>query len=499
MGDLVLAIDSSTTACKAIAWDASGRVVAEGRAPIALDNPSPDAWQQDARAWWDALVTACRAVTRELEPTRLGALCITHQRETFVLTDPAGEPLHPALVWMDHRAGAEVQEAVAALGADYLHETSGKPPCTTPSLYKLLFLLSREPRLRSPSTRVLDVHAFLVGRLTGRFVTSHASADPMGLLDMAAGSWAPSLLALAGLEAHQVPELVPPGDVIGWVSTAAALATGLPAGLTVVAGAGDGQCAGLGAGITAPGRAYLNLGTAIVSGVLSSSYRTDRAFRTLYGAVPGTYFMETDLHGGTFVVSWLAERFVGQELAVLAREAASLGPGADGLVVVPYWAGAMNPLWDDMASGVVVGWRGDHRPPHLYRAILEGIALEQRWHTEGVEAVTGPIEELVVMGGGSQSELWCQILADVLGKRIVRATSPEATALGAGVLAAARGGLHESLEASCAAMTGGGGVAFVPGDDRAFYDRLYREVYLGLYGDLQDRMQRLWRLRTTAR
>lgn len=497
MPDLVIGVDCSTTACKAIAWDLEGQAVGEGRAAIALDNPEPDAWQQDARAWWSAFVSACRALTKEIDVASVKSLCITNQRETFVITDADGEPLHPALVWMDHRCGAQVARAVEQLGEDRLHALSGKPAHTTPSLYKLLYVLDREPGLLRSDVRVCDVHAYVVWRLTGSFATALPAADPMGMVDMQKQAWAPELLALAGLGEAQLPTLTPAGQAIGTVSAAAAEATGLPEGLTVIGGAGDGQCAGLGAGITSPGRAYLNLGTAIVSGVLSPAYRTDRAFRTLYGALPGTFFMETDLHGGTFVVNWLTERFAGVDLDAVAREAESLPRGADGLVVVPYWAGVMNPYWDSEASGITIGWRGNHGPAHLYRAILEGIALEQRLHTEGVEAVTAPIEELVVMGGGSKSDLWCQILADTMNKRIVRAGTSEATALGAGILAALGAGCFASAKEACEAMTSTG-AGMSPAEGRTFYDRLYREVYHGLYTDLQDRVQRLWRLRTTT-
>jgi xylulokinase len=166
---------------------------------------------------------------------------------------------------------------------------------------------------------------------------------------------------------------------------------------------------------------------------------------------------------------------------------------------MPYWNGVMNPFWDDAASGAVIGWRGSHGPAHLYRAILEGIALEQRLVTIGIEAARGPIEELVVMGGGSKSALWCQILADVLDKRIVRAGSSEATALGAGILAAAHVGMHPSISAAASAMTAADGASFTPSDEgRAFYAALYREVYSGLYEALRGRLSALWRLRTGA-
>jgi xylulokinase len=499
---VVIGVDCSTTACKAIAWDARGAARSEGRSGIDLSNPEPDAWEQDANAWWHATVSSVLDCVEGLgADAEVRALCVTHQRETFVLTDARGEPLHPALVWMDARCRAQVRAALARRSFEEIHDISGKPPCITPSLYKLLYLLERVAGLRAQRPRLLDVHGFVIGKLTGRFATSLASADPLGLVDMRGRCWSPELLALAELDPSALPELVEPGAEIGRVGAEAARACGLPAGLPVIAGAGDGQASGLGAGIVAPGRAYLNLGTAVVSGVLSHEYRVDRAFRTLYAAQPGSYLLETDLKGGTFILTWLAKHWLGGEtrsvsaaLAELEAEARKLPAGADGLLLVPYWNGVMNPYWDDDASGITVGWHGGHRPAHLYRATIEGIALEQRLHTSGVEQVAGPISELVVMGGGSESDLFCQLLADVLAKPIVRARSAEATSLGAGVLAAVGAGLHPDLPSAVAAMTGTG-ARFTPGENSGFYDRLYREAYAPLYPALRPALEALSRLR----
>jgi xylulokinase len=504
-GALVLGVDCSTTACKAVAWDSRGQPVGEGRASFALENPEPDGYEQDAELWWQSSCDAIRGALRGLGPKPpLAAVCFTHQRETFVVTDAGGKPLHRALVWMDARCRAEVEHAVERLGEERLHATSGKPACTTPSLYKLMFLLGRaRPELRALSPRVLDVHAFLVWRMTGRFATSLASADPLGLIDMQARAFSTELLGLAGLERSAMPSLVEPGVEIGRVTPAAAAATGLEPGLPVIAGAGDGQAAGLGAGVAGAGRAYLNLGTAVVAGVLSAEYRVDRAFRTLYGATPGSFFLESDLKGGTFTLSWLAQSVLGttdvdELLARLETEAGALPPGSDGLVLVPYWNAVMNPYWDDDATGIGVGWHGAHRPAHVYRALLEGIAFEQRLCLSAIEkACATRIDELVVMGGGAKSALFCQVLADVLGKRIVRSKTSEATALGAGIMAAVATGIHADFPTAVAAMTATA-EAFEPGAQQSFYRQLYEEVYVGLYPALRDRLRALARLRAEA-
>ncbi len=500
VADLVLGVDCSTTACKAIVFDAEGNSLAQGRASLSLDNPTVGAWQQDAEQWWSATLSACCGALSALDDTsRVGAMCISHQRETFVITDEAGKPLHPALVWMDARCARQVEQACEQLTPGKLHTLSGKPPCTTPSLYKLMFLLELVPELRASLGRMLDVHAFLVWRLSGRCATSLACADPLGLVDMVARDWSDPLLSLAGLRREHMPELVGPGEVIAQLSPTAAEALGLPAGLPLVAGAGDGQSAGLGAGIVDSKSAYLNLGTAIVSGVLAKDYHCDLAFRTLFAAAPGSYLLETDLHGGTFTVNWLIERLLkrdegfDQVLAELEQGAAALPVGAAGLMLLPYWSGVMNPYWDADASGLLLGLRGHHQAEHLFRALLEGIAFEQRLHTSGVEQAAGPIEELVVMGGGAKSALWCQILADVMNKPVVRSASPEATALGAGMLAAVAAGLHPDIPTAAAAMSARG-QRFVPGENQSRYEALYSEVYQHLFPALRKHMTTLARL-----
>jgi len=179
---------------------------------------------------------------------------------------------------------------------------------------------------------------------------------------------------------------------------------------------------------------------------------------------------------------------------------ACIPPGAEGLMLVPYWNSAMNPYWDAAASGIVVGWRGVHTRAHLYRAILEGIAFEQRLHTEGVEAALGqPVESYVAMGGGAQSERWLQIIADVTGKPVYRAVVTDAAALGAGILAATGVGLFTDVRAAAKAMTRIAPEPFVPDAGRhAFYSQLYAEVYRALFPAVQPYLQRLTALAELA-
>jgi len=192
------------------------------------------------------------------------------------------------------------------------------------------------------------------------------------------------------------------------------------------------------------GRGLPGAGTSVVSGAYSDRFITHRAFRTLYGGIKDSYLFETALMGGGYTISWFLDKFAPstgmdhyQLLDHYDNAAAQIPAGCEGLMLVPYWNSVLGPYWDASASGIVVGWRGIHQPAHLYRAILEGIAYEQHLNTQGVEAASGQsIERFIAVGGGSRSALWRQIIADVTGKAIYRASATEAAALGAGILAA---------------------------------------------------------------
>ena len=384
-----MAIDASTTACKVLAFDRHGEAVATARTPITKASPGPGWQEQDPEAWWHGTCDALKRLMTEIPAGDVAALGITHQRETFACFDRDDLPLRPAILWLDTRAADQVRR----LGSPEVHRLSGKPPSTTPSLYKLAWLADHEPEVLHRAVMVADVHAFLARRLTGRWVTSWASADPLGIVDMRTFTYAPALLDLVGLEEERFPALVAPGTVVGGVTVDAAVATGLPAGLPVVAGAGDGQCAGLGAAVTEEGSACLNLGTAITLGRHATTYHTSVAFRTLASPLAGAWTLESTITSGALTLDWFRREILrsGTEAAQrrLEQAAAGVEPGSEGLLFLPYLSRADTPYWDETARGAWVGLRERHGLPHMYRAILEGIAFELRMLLRMVDAELG--------------------------------------------------------------------------------------------------------------
>jgi sugar (pentulose or hexulose) kinase len=459
---LVIGLDCSTTSTKAIAFDRRGNIVAQAAEPIKLFSPKPNYYEQDANEWWRSAQSALRRITRRVSPDRISALAISNQRETFAPLGVDGKCLRPAIVWLDERCKDEVKSFSQTIGKNKIHRITGKPPDYAPVVYRLAWMKRYEPRLFRKIRMICDVQTYLVWKLTGSFTTSWASADPLGLFDLRKKRWAPIILNALDLSDGQLPRVIQPGVVIGKITEAASKSTGLSVNSTIIAGGGDGQAAGLGANALTPERAYLNLGTAVVAGIYGTQYRTSNAFRTMSSCSNRGYYYECSLRAGTFAIDWLIRRILkidpSQQAAIythLEREARQVSVGSDGLLHLPYLCGVMNPYWDMNARGAFVGLSSSHDRGHLYRSILEGIAFEQLFAITAVEESVGTkVQDLVAIGGGAASDLWCHILADITGKNICVPETTEASALGAAIAAAVGTGWYRTFRGAAAEMTG---------------------------------------------
>jgi xylulokinase len=490
--DLVIGVDASTTGAKAVIWGPDGTPLSQAKSTYPLSTPQPDWGEQNAEDWWAATSNSVRRAVQTVDTSRIAAISVTHQRETFVCVDKDSNPLRPAMLWLDGRATSEVEK----YGTDRVHQITGKPVNLTPAWYKLLWLQSHEPETIDRTHKVTDVQGFIVNRLTGEWITSYGSADPLGVIDMENFDYSDELLSQAGLNREQFSHLVAPGDIIGTVSNSVAEELGLPKNLPVVAGLGDGQSAQLGTGAVTPGSYYLNLGSGVVSGTISNKYTFDKAFRVLAAGIAGEYTFETFIGGGTFNLQWFIDKFAGVDTKALGLElspeqvletaAAQLQPGSDGLMALPYWTGALTPFWDHHARGAIIGFTGRHGKSHVYRAMLEGIAFEQRFLTEGAEKATNtPVSEVIALGGGSQSKVWCQIIADVMQRPVKIVRESESTSLGTGMLAAAAVGIHPDIRSAVSTMSGTS-QSFEPDQSRT---GIYQELYLAyrmIYPALRD-------------
>jgi sugar (pentulose or hexulose) kinase len=458
---LVIGLDCSTTAAKAIAFDHSGHIVGRAHEPIPLSSPKPHQYEQDPNDWWISAQKALRRVTRHVDTSRISAIAISNQRETFVPLDKHGDCLRPAIVWLDERCKDEVEAFSKKVGQARIHRITGKPVDYAPVVYRLAWMKRHEPKLFRRIGMICDVQSYLVWKLTGAFKTSWASADPLGLFDLEKKRWSQVILDALRLNEELLPSAHAPGAMLGAVTRDAARTTGLRSGTLVIAGGGDGQAAGLGSNVLSPHRAYLNLGTAVVAGVFGKQYKTSPAFRTMSSCNDQGYYYECSLRAGTFAVDWLVREVLRINPArhpriyqQLEQEAGHVEAGSDGLFHLPYMCGVMNPYWDAEARGAFVGLSSFHHRGHLYRSILEGIAFEQLLAINAVEKSVGMrVDEFAAIGGGSKSDLWCAILADVTGRNVCIPKTTEASALGAPIAAAVGAGWYSSFAGAARAMT----------------------------------------------
>ncbi|MDO4887588.1 MAG: FGGY family carbohydrate kinase [Actinomycetaceae bacterium] len=454
-GPLVVAIDSSTTATKAIVVDAEGSVLALGKQDIALLSPQQGFGEHDPRQWWTSTRDAIGQALAKLSPAekkRVAALGITHQRESFAPFTADGTPIRNGILWLDIRAVDQVRR----YGTPEIHALSGRPADVTPGLYKMAWLKEHEPESLTSAAKVTTVSAYIAFCLTGAWVDSAACTDSLSLSDIKTLDYDDGLLEIAGVTREQMPDLVKPGQELGRLSGELATEWGIGE-IPVIAGCGDGQAAGVGAAAVTPDIAFLNMGTAVVAGVPSPEYRYEKLFRTEAAGVPDTYILELVQNSGAYLSGWYRRAFGKPELdgapdPELEAAAAARAPGSGGLVTMPYWGAVQSPHWDPLARGAVVGWRGTHGPGSMYRSILEGISLEMARSLRQLTESTGvPLTSVRGMGGGLRSPLWRQIMTDAIGLPITGCKEEEISALGAAIIAMASTGTFGNTSVATAA------------------------------------------------
>ena len=488
MKKIVVGVDSSTQSTKAIAWNIKGEAVAEGRCDIPISNPSMFFFEQNPEDWWNAFCKASSELNQQINPSDVEAIAISNQRETIGYFDKDGTSVFPAQVWMDERARKEVAEFCDLMGGeDVIRNITGRPADTCPCVYRVYWMKKNHPELYKKIDFFSDVHSYLLKKLSGKFHGGWISLDPHGMFDLQKKELSNDILNLLELDISRFPDFSAPGSQIGKISNEASNLTGFKEGTPIIAAGGDGQLAGLGTNCTKSDRAYINLGTAVVSGVWSKEYHVSNAWRTEIAAQGEGYIFENCLKSGAFLINWFADQFVPGDrkdknfFTNLEAEASKIAIGSDGLMTQPYWSACMDPHWDVSARGTITGFSPSHSPAHMYRSILEGITLNQVMATFEMEKQSGlEIKEYLAIGGGAHSPLWRQMLADASGKNVLISDTVEASSLGAAMLAAHGAGWYSTIEKAANSMAGETKSFNPDPSKREIYDELldiYKDIY----------------------
>jgi xylulokinase len=467
---LLLGVDVGTTGVRAAVFDSGGTLVTDASVECPHAAPGPGRAEADAEGWWRAVCEACARVGRSTPLAHVEAVGVTGQAPTAVLVDGDGAVVAPAILWLDVRADVEARAMEAALGPGRAEAIGGNRLHAYFLGPKLAWLKAHEPAALDRAALVLQSHAFVALRLTGE-----AACDPSTamlctpLFDAATLDWSDEGARAVGISREKLPRLARAHEVLGRVTAAAASATGLRAGTPVVAGGGDFAASALGAGVVDEGQACLMLGTA---GNLLVPTRTPRFDSRLIQS----HHVGSDrwlVLGGTLcgaALEWFRRTFApGMPWEALDAEAAGVEPAED-LVVLPYFQGERTPVWDEQARGSFAGVDLTHGRPHLYRALLEGIALGFRDCLAVLEEQGVRLGEVIAANGAGRSALLRQTLADALGLPLTWASGGRGTAAGAALLA----GLGSGAVASPSAWGSPAGIRHEP-NPRA-NDRLQRQL-----------------------
>jgi len=494
-GPWLLGLDLGISTVKAAIVSPYGDIAAV-EADEYLVMPDGDRVEADPEVYWAPLARSIRRLLVRWggRVDRIAAVAVSSHTETVFSMGRDGQPVRPALVWMDARSAPEAAELARLIGSQRVLEISGQPEITPIwPLTKLRWLRKNEPDNFARTACFLLPHDYVVYRLCGRYVCEPTLWSSSLALDIRRRTWSDELLEFAGVTAAQLPQLYPSGAVVGRISDACAAETGLSSRTQVVTGALDQACGALGAGNVAPGTVTESTGSVLALLATISEPILNLAYRVPchVHALPGTYCLLPWNPTGGLTLKWFKDRFAPDLAAeaaasgrdvydLLSAQAAGIPPGSEGLVMLPDLQGALFPEYEPAARGVFFGFTLSHTRAHFTRAIMEAVAFMIRRDLEGIRGLGVEVREVRVLGGGARSGLWSQIKADVLGLPVVVPSQHEAAVLGAAILAASGIGLYPDIYAAVGAMAREGSRLAPDLGRQAVYQRAF-ELYVALF------------------
>ena len=498
---LALSVDLGTGGLKVGLVSLVGRIAWREDAQVKTRWADRGGAVQDAEEWWQIICDATRrAVTGTgIQPDRVVAVTVTGQWASTVPVDEYGRPVGDCIMWMDTRGGRHVRRAVGgpiagyrpAAAASWIRR-SGAPPSVTgdDSLGHMLYLEEDEPSVANAARWYLEPVDYLSMRFTGIAAASPASMTPAWLTDTRrpdVRAYDPVLVRRAGVNPAKLPPLRPTGSVIGAVREAVAAELGIPSTAKVVTGTLDLHSAAVGAGAVLDYEPHMAISTTSWISCPTSRKKTDLVHQmaTVPGLTQGSYLVVNNQDSAGRCLEWLKDNVIAPDglnggaveidYPALTMLASTVPPGSGNVIFTPWLKGEHSPVADRDARGGFHNVSLSTTRAHLARAVLEGVAYNSRWLLDGAEKFTRHrLEPIRLIGGGAQSDLWCQIMADVMNRRIERVTDPVyANLRGAAIFAGMALGMVSRDEVRSLVEVDR---VFTPDPSRrAAYDRLFIE------------------------
>ena len=501
-----LGIDVGTSGTKALVMDANAAVLATATAEHGISTPKPGWSEQNPDEWWAATAKASRLAVEKagIAGGDVAGIGFSGQMHGLVITDDAGKPLRPSLIWNDQRTAreaAEIEEAVG--GKKQLISLVGNVAQTSFTLTKLLWVRRNEPQIHDQIKHMLLPKDYVRLCMTGEYVGDVSDMSGTLMLDQTRRAWSPEILSTFQIDADILPPVVESHEVAGRLTAAAAEKMGLAAGTPVVAGGGDQPVGAVGNGVVLEGLTSATMGTSGVVFVHSTDYRTDPDSRagTFCASVDGEYCLFGCVLSAGGCFQWfrnmLAQAEVEQAKArgidpyeLLTARAAEAPPGCEGLFWLPYLTGERTPHSDPFARAAWIGLHARSTRNEMIRALLEGVTFAMNDAVTLLKDLDLPIREIRLSGGGARSEFWRQLQADIYATTCVTINAEEGPAYGAALLAAAGTGGFKDVREACRA-----GIEITrtiePNESaKAFYAKHYQQ-YRRLYPALKAEFARI--------
>lgn len=510
--DQLLAIDHGTQSVRALLFDMRGDLLAKAHVPIEpYYSDAPGLAEQDPGVFWDGLCQACQRLWSipGVHKDRVAAVALTTQRSTIINVDEDGQPLRPAIVWLDQRRTEGIPPIGGLWGLAFRLSGLRNTVAYLQAEAEANWLATHQPEIWDKTYKYLFLSGYLTLRLTDRFVDSIACQVGYVPFDYKNLNWSKSWdwkWKALPLTPDLLPELVPPAGLLGEITSRAAEATGIPAGTPLIAAAADKACEVIGSGCLEPHIGCLSYGTTATINTTHRKYVEVIPLIPPYpAAVPDAYSLELQIYRGYWMVSWFKQEFGLRERRIAEQRGIeperlfdelveAVPPGSEGLTLQPYWSPGLRHPGPE-AKGAIIGFGDVHTRAHIYRAILEGLAYALR---EGAERTAQrskiPITEIRVAGGGSQSDAAMQLTADIFGLPAARPHLYEASGLGAAIDASVGAGLHPDFQSAISEMTRLGDIFEPDPEAHEIYQALYRQVYLRMYAGLRPLYEEIGRI-----
>jgi xylulokinase len=410
MSDYLLGFDIGTQSAKGMILDYSGRVVAEAVKPHLIQRPQAGWAEHDPEAnYWESFKEITQSMLEEsgIDAKDIKAIGVDALVPTMMAVDENDVALRNSILFIDNRAVKQLDEANEKLASKISLEKV---------VPKILWFKENEPDLYEKTKYFTLPHSYLVAKLTGKTVVDVDTANVYGeIFDVEKNDWDSAQCELLGIDKQKMPPAGPTNQIVG-ETTARAAQAGLPEGIPVIVGTGDSYASLVGYGAIHKGDMMIYLGTAGTQ-IMCKRELFD-VLDSIHISDPGrTVDWKANMIACGQGLEWLRSKIAGEEYSYdrLNAEAAELPIGSDKLITLPHYMGIRTPEPDAVATGTVFGLGLSHTPVHMYRSLLEGLSFGMK---QGMDAIEDPVKRIVVAGGGSNSDLWCQILSDALGRPV---------------------------------------------------------------------------------